>query len=112
MVLFRSRLSEQADDEYVATDKAMAERVREIAGLDPLEIKEFTAEDGERLVVLFWENAETLNTWRTDPEHRRAQRMGIKKWYSTYELTVAEVLRTSAGGTNDASRTHRSEDLL
>ncbi|MGW4380386.1 antibiotic biosynthesis monooxygenase family protein [Kitasatospora sp. NPDC004531] len=97
VILFKSRLSEQAGEEYRATEERMQERLREITGSDPVEAKEYVAADGERLTVLMWQDGETLERWRSDPEHREAQRRGRQEWYSSYELTVAEVVRSSGG---------------
>jgi heme-degrading monooxygenase HmoA len=109
VILFRSRLSDEAGEEYYATEELLSERVHAIAGSDPVEIKQYTAEDGERLAVLFWRDPETLEKWRAYPEHRAAQRMGRKKWYSSYEMTVAEVVRTSVGGADvEAQRRRRA----
>ncbi|MFJ4964216.1 hypothetical protein EES43_20985 [Streptomyces sp. ADI96-02] len=99
VILFKSRLSDQAGEEYYATEDRMRERVREIAGSDLVDVKQYTAEDGERLAVVMWRDAETLEKWRSDPDHLVAQRLGRERWYSAYELTVAEVVRTSAHGT-------------
>ncbi|MDV5148894.1 antibiotic biosynthesis monooxygenase [Streptomyces sp. SBC-4] len=96
VILFKSRLSEHAGEDYIATEERMQERVRAIAGSDPVEVKSYTGEDGERLTVLMWRDKETLDKWRCDPEHQAAQRQGRKHWYSAYELTVAEVIRSSA----------------
>ncbi|MGW0609460.1 antibiotic biosynthesis monooxygenase family protein [Streptomyces sp. NPDC002788] len=96
VILFKSHLSEQAGEEYHATEERMQERVRAIAGSDPVEVKHYTGEDGERLAVMMWRDEETLDQWRCDPEHQVAQRMGRRHWYSAYELTVAQVIRTSA----------------
>ncbi|MFI9247546.1 antibiotic biosynthesis monooxygenase family protein [Streptomyces sp. NPDC053086] len=96
VILFKSRLSEQAGEDYHATEERMQERVRGIAGSDPVEVKHYTGEDGERLAVMMWRDGETLEQWRCDPEHQVAQRLGRQRWYSAYELTVAEVIRTSA----------------
>ncbi len=98
VILFQSRLSDEAGEEYYATEDVMRERVRALAGSDLMEVKHYTSEDGERLAVVFWQGAETLEKWRNDPEHVVAQQMGREKWYTSYELTVAEVLRTSTGG--------------
>ncbi|MEU1037765.1 antibiotic biosynthesis monooxygenase family protein [Streptomyces sp. NPDC005551] len=101
VILFKSRLSEQAGEDYHTTEERMQERVRAIAGSDPVEVKSYTGEDGERLTVMMWRDGETLDTWRRDPEHRVAQQLGRKRWYSAYELTVAEVIRTSAHDNED-----------
>ncbi|MEU9340177.1 antibiotic biosynthesis monooxygenase [Streptomyces sp. NPDC048278] len=102
LVLFRSRLSERADKEYDITEDRLARRVRELAGDDLVHIKNYTSDDGERLALVWWRDPETLERWRTDPEHQEAQRLGREQWYSFYELTVAEVIRTSSG--EDPSR--------
>jgi heme-degrading monooxygenase HmoA len=96
VILFKSRLSDQAGEEYLATEEQMQERVRAIAGSDPVEVKHYTGEDGERLAVMMWRDGATLDAWRCDPQHQVAQHMGRKHWYASYELTVAEVVRTSA----------------
>jgi heme-degrading monooxygenase HmoA len=108
VILFKSHLSEQADEEYEATEERMQERVRAIAGSDPVEVKHYTAEDGERLAVMMWRDGETLDKWRCDPEHRVAQRMGRERWYASYELTVAQVIRTS--GHDNRSRAGAAEE--
>jgi len=67
VVLFRSRLSGEAGQEY--------------------------AEDGERLSVIEFDSEEHLAAWREHPEHRRAQARGKETFYSEYRLTVAETIR-------------------
>ncbi|MFE1311046.1 antibiotic biosynthesis monooxygenase family protein [Streptomyces sp. NPDC058755] len=96
VILFKSRLTDQAGEDYYATEDEMRQRVRAIAGPDLVDVQHYTGEDGERLAVVLWRNAETLEKWRSDPEHQVAQRLGRERWYSSYELTVAEVLRTSS----------------
>lgn len=95
VILFKSRLSEQAGEDYYATESRMRERVRAIAGTDLVDIKHYHSDDGERLAVVWWRNPETLEKWRVDPEHQEAKRLGRERWYSFYELYVAEVIRTS-----------------
>src|SRR5579885_3174552 len=75
VVLFRSRLSGAAGEEYAARSAEMLAR------------------DGERLTVIHWESAETLRAWAEDEEHRRAQAEGRTRWYEAYEVEVAEVVR-------------------
>ncbi|MEU0934425.1 MULTISPECIES: antibiotic biosynthesis monooxygenase [unclassified Embleya] len=96
LVVFRSRFSAQVDEEYGTTEDHLAKKVREMAGEDLLHIKNYVADDGERVALVWWRNPETLEKWREDPEHLDAQRLGREKWYDFYELSVAEVLRTSS----------------
>ncbi len=60
-----------------------------------MDVKAYTAEDGERLTIVRWRDLETLKKWREDPEHRAAQGAGRARWYEHYELEVAEVVRES-----------------
>ena len=96
VVLFRSRLSDQADEEYDLTEERLAKKVRALAGPDLVDVKNYRSDDGERLAVVWWRDAETLAKWRDDPEHQAAQQLGRDRWYSFYELSVAEVIRTSS----------------
>ena len=60
-----------------------------------VEFEQFKADDGERLSLIHWESAETLRAWADDLEHLDAQRRSRERWYSTYTIEVAEVVRTS-----------------
>jgi len=93
VVLFFSRLTEQAGDEYVATDQRLMEKARTAPGF--VKVKSFTAADGERLTIVWWKDAETLRAWREDPEHRAAQAKGRALWYRYFDMEVAEVVRES-----------------
>ena len=93
VVLFRSRLTGEAGEDYVAMDAHMAERARNAPGF--VDVKAYTAADGERLTVVRWRDLETLRQWREDPEHRVAQATGWARWYEFYEMEVAEVVRES-----------------
>ena len=74
VVLFRSRLTGAAGEDYRATDAHLAERARTAPGF--VDVKAYTAEDGERLTIVRWRDLETLKKWREDPEHRAAQAAG------------------------------------
>jgi heme-degrading monooxygenase HmoA len=93
VVLFRSRLTGAAGADYAALDAELMEAVREAPGI--VAVKSFVAEDGERLTVVWWRDAETLRQWRRLPRHREAQRLGREHWYAEYTMEVAEVVRES-----------------
>ena len=93
VVLFFSRLTPEAGEEYVATDQYLSEKVKTAPGF--VKVKSFTAADGERLTVVWWKDAETLRAWREDPEHRAAQAKGRALWYRYYDMEVAEIVRES-----------------
>ena len=93
VVLFRSRLTGAAGEDYRATDAHLAERARSAEGF--VDVKAYTAEDGERLTIVRWRDFDTLKRRREDPEHRAAQAQGRARWYEHYELEIAEVVRES-----------------
>ena len=78
------------DEEYSQT----AERMRELA------IKEFgclefsvCAEGDKEIAVSYWPSRAHIEAWHKNPEHQKAQILGKSRWYSSYEVTVMEVLR-------------------
>jgi len=99
VVLFRSRLTAQAGDDYAAMDKELSAIVRQAPGF--IDVKSFKSEDGERLTVVWWEDKETLRQWRDLHVHREAQATGRRKWYEYYKMEVATVDRISAFDRHD-----------
>jgi heme-degrading monooxygenase HmoA len=93
VIVFRSRLRDDAGADYGETAEAMHARARSMPGF--VSFKQFKSDDGERLALIHWESAETLRAWAQDAPHLDAQRRGREQWYSTYTIDVAEVVRTS-----------------
>jgi len=93
VILFRSRLTAAAGADYAALDAELDHLVRGQPGF--IDVKSFTAADGERLTLVWWQDRETLLQWRNLPRHREAQEAGRAKWYEYYKMEVAEVFRTS-----------------
>ena len=104
VVLFRSRLTASAGEDYAAMDARMLERARSAPGF--VDVKSYTAADGERLTLVRWKDAETLRAWREDPAHREAQAAGRRLWYEWYDMEVAEIVRESRFARTDASARH------
>ncbi len=82
VILFRSRLTPEAGADYAAMQDRMDELARAAPGF--VDVKAYTAEDGERLTVVRWKDLDTLRQWREDPRHQAAQEMGRKLWYEVY----------------------------
>ena len=93
VIVFRSRLRDDAGADYGETAEAMLARARSMPGF--VSFKQFKADDGERLALIHWESAETLRVWAEDAPHLDAQRRSREQWYSAYTIDVAEVVRTS-----------------
>jgi heme-degrading monooxygenase HmoA len=101
IVLFRSKLTGQAGDDYESMNAEMESLVRQNPGF--IDVKSYKAEDGERLTVVWWRDEESLRAWRNQVRHRIAQKTGREKWYQYYKLEVASVIRDSAFERQEAS---------
>jgi heme-degrading monooxygenase HmoA len=91
VVVFRSRLSANAGDDYSEMAAEMLATAKEMPGF--VEFKSFQADDGERVSLVYWQDHETMAAWRAHPRHRIAQNAGRAKWYSYFRLEVADIAR-------------------
>lgn len=91
VTIFRSRLN----SEYAAAYDEIAARMRALAEGMPgfISFKTFSAEDGERVSVIEFESEETLRAWREHPEHREAQELGRKMFYTEFQIQVSSIVR-------------------
>jgi heme-degrading monooxygenase HmoA len=90
VTVFRSRLREDAGDDYERTAAEMEQRARSMPGF--VDFKLFVADDGERVSLIVFASRSAHDAWRDDPEHRAAQRRGREEWYASYSIQVAELL--------------------
>jgi heme-degrading monooxygenase HmoA len=94
VVLFRSKLTPEAGEDYNTMSEEMHSLVRANPGF--VDVKHFKAEDGERLTVVWFKDEESLREWRMLPRHREAQSTGRKKWYEYYKMEVATIERVTS----------------
>ncbi|MGW2463360.1 antibiotic biosynthesis monooxygenase family protein [Streptomyces sp. NPDC001761] len=85
---------------YSETAARMEELVKDVPGF--LGMDHAQTPGGLGITVGYFRDADALTRWRTDTEHRAAQRRGRAEWYQSYTLHVAKVERshgfTRAGG--------------
>ena len=93
MIAFRSKLTDTAGDEYGKMAEAMQKHARAFPGF--VDVKAFTAADGERLTLVWWQDEATLDAWSNDLKHRAAKDLGRAKWYQYYRIDVAKIIRSS-----------------
>jgi heme-degrading monooxygenase HmoA len=91
VTVFRSRLRDESVDEYVHTSADMHALVTTMPGL--VEVKSFTADDGERVTLVTFTDEDSQRAWREHADHRAAQRAGRDRVYATYSLQVCETIR-------------------
>ena len=88
-VIFRAEILE-LDADYAAT----AQRMRQLA-IDEYGCVEFVActEGNTEIAISYWESEEQVHRWKRNAEHLTAQALGRSKWYKSYTVQVAEVVR-------------------
>ncbi|MDQ0775826.1 heme-degrading monooxygenase HmoA [Streptomyces aurantiacus] len=93
-VVFTSVKTEAAVGEYGETNERMEELVKEIPGY--LGMDYAGSPGGLSVTVGYFRDADAIEEWRSNAEHRAAQKRGRSEWYERYTLHVAKVERSYA----------------
>jgi heme-degrading monooxygenase HmoA len=99
ITVFRSRLKPGVRYEYATAVARMNELAQTMPGY--VSHKTFYAEDGERCTIVEFEHEEGLRAWRTNSEHRVAQKMAREKYYTEYHIQVCTLDRESKFAATD-----------
>src|SRR5215831_14964767 len=93
-VIFTSQRTE-GDDGY----EAMAQAMYELAPKQPgcLGAESTRGEQGLGITVAYFIDEASIRAWQQNARHLVAQRLGKERWYSHYELRVANVERAYRG---------------
>ncbi|SDL77662.1 antibiotic biosynthesis monooxygenase family protein [Maricaulis salignorans] len=93
-VIFTSLLAEN-DEGY----GAMADAMYALALEQPGCLSAESARDADRvgITVSYWRDEESIAAWKGLARHLVAQKVGIERWYTHYELRVAKVERAYSG---------------
>jgi len=94
--LFFSRLRDRgpkAHEQYLRHSDSLEQRVStEFPGF--VDTKTFVAEDGERLTLVRFQDAESQHAWASDALHNQAQERGREEYYDEYRITLCRELRS------------------
>ncbi len=93
LTVFRCRLREEARAEYMALATKMAALAETMPGYRSR--KTFVAEDGERLVLVEFEDEASQRNWSLNADHVEAKKKGRDSFYAEYTLQVCSVVRES-----------------
>lgn len=92
--VFRHRVDPAFQGEF---DALYARMVTVIGGLRGyISHKVFTAEDGEKVLIGYFEDLEAVEVWDRHPEHRYAKERGRTDVFLSYDVVVAEVVEHHA----------------
>ena len=93
VVIFQVHVKPQANLEALgALTQKMGALVSKMPGV--IAVKEFSAQDGELLVIAEFDSLESVNAWKAHPEHVIAQRRGREEFFADYRIQVCELVRT------------------
>lgn len=93
-VIFTSTLGDD-DTGYDAMGQAMVDLAEQQPGY--LGIETTRGADGLGITVSYWKDEASIHAWKAQSQHMLAQKNGIERWYSGYELRVAKVERAYSG---------------
>ena len=91
VTVFRSRLRPEAIDEYEPRAAEMFALAHTMPGL--VDVKSFRADDGERVTLVTFADAQAQRAWREYPDHRLAQQSGRERFYAEYSIQVCDCTR-------------------
>lgn len=93
IIVFRSRMAPDAPASYGARAEEIYGYALKAPGFKS--IKDFVADDGERVALVEFETEAQSRAWSQHAEHRKAQQEGRDVYYAEYSVQVCEVVRES-----------------
>jgi heme-degrading monooxygenase HmoA len=85
--IFNYYLSDDLDgyDEY---DEQTLELVKTMPGYLGYESLKH---NGRGMFISYWKDMESIKAWGRHPKHLEAKKLGIQRWYKSYNSMIAEV---------------------
>lgn len=71
----------------------MADEMLQLAALQPGYLGHESVRDGLGITISYWQSLEAIKNWKSNTDHRIAQKYGREKWYSAYKTRIALVER-------------------
>jgi heme-degrading monooxygenase HmoA len=71
----------------------MANRMLELAKVQPGYLGVESARNEVGITVSYWESLEAIRDWKMNAEHLFAQKMGREKWYASFKTRICKVER-------------------
>lgn len=87
-VMFKAKVK-QVDEEYLI----MAKMMRKIA-FEKYECIDFISvcENNIEFSISYWKDLESIQRWKENEEHLKAQELGKTKWYESYTIEIVKIL--------------------
>lgn len=71
----------------------MAEKLVELAAKQPGFLGIESAREGVGITVSYWQDLDSIKNWKANIDHQEAQKLGHKKWYSSFKTRISKVER-------------------
>lgn len=84
-----TNLRTEGDNGYGQMAEEMETLARKQSGFLGFE----SARDGLGIAVSYWESLEAIANWKSQLDHKQAQKQGMKTWYSWYKVRICRVER-------------------
>jgi heme-degrading monooxygenase HmoA len=94
VTIFRNRLKPENQQEYYETAGRMSALAKTMPGY--ISHKTFAADDGERVTIVEFADAESQRVWATNLQHVEAKKKGRADFYLEYKLQICSVQRETA----------------
>ena len=86
-VIFQAELGD-IDMEYSDTVQRMRELATQHGCFDFISV----TEGAKEISISYWPSKEHITVWKNNPEHKKAQELGRKKWYKSYRVEITEIV--------------------
>lgn len=89
VVIFRAKIN-KLDDNY----SEIAQQMRKLA-IGKYNCIEFTSvtEGTDEISISYWKDQNDIKQWKQNTEHLAAQKLGKSKYYESYQVQVAKLVR-------------------
>lgn len=93
VMIFEYTVIEEQMDNYLHESTELRRHLGKIDGFISVERFSSSTTPGKFLAIGYFETEDAVRQWRNLPEHRRAQTLGRKRFFSGYRLVMAEAIR-------------------
>ncbi len=93
VVIVEFEIRAGAEAEFEAALRQMREQVKKHDGF--LGEAPCRGLDNEKKIVtlFYWQDSQSIKTWREDPEHVKIQQLGREKIFTSYKIRICELER-------------------
>ncbi len=71
----------------------MAERMFQLASNQDGFLGMDSAKESIGITISYWKDLESIQNWKNNPEHLKAQELGKSTWYKSFKVRITKVER-------------------